>query len=101
LLDLLQTKPDGTKRVVLIDFPHKEMKSVGFVTRILHDELTGAELAAVYVPTTPNPTSGYLEVVPVERLTPTDWSVDEAMTFIISGGAVSPDKIPFHSEPKP
>jgi uncharacterized membrane protein len=101
LLDLLQTKPDGTKRVVLIDFPHKEMKSVGFVTRILHDELTGAELAAVYVPTTPNPTSGYLEVVPVERLTPTDWTVDEAMTFIISGGAVSPDKIPFHGERKP
>jgi uncharacterized membrane protein len=96
LLDLLQTKPDGTKRVVLIDFPHTQMKSVGFVTRILLDEHTGRELAAVYVPTTPNPTSGYLEVVPVERLTPTDWTVDEAMTFIISGGAVSPDKIPFH-----
>jgi uncharacterized membrane protein len=95
LLDLLQTKPDGTQRVVLIDFPHKEMKSVGFVTRILHDELTGAELAAVYVPTTPNPTSGYLEVVPVDRLTPTDWTVDQAMTFIISGGAVSPERIPF------
>ena len=101
LLDLLQTKPDGTQRVVLIDFPHNEMKSVGFVTRILHDELTGAELAAVYVPTTPNPTSGYLEVVPVDRLTPTDWTVDQAMTFIISGGAVSPDKIPFHKASKP
>lgn len=101
LLDLLQTKPDGTQRVVLIDFPHNQMKSVGFVTRILHDELTGAELAAVYVPTTPNPTSGYLEVVPVERLTPTDWTVDQAMTFIISGGAVSPDKIPFHRPVKP
>jgi uncharacterized membrane protein len=101
LLDLLQTKPDGTQRVVLIDFPHKEMKSVGFVTRILHDERTGAELAAVYVPTTPNPTSGYLEVVPVERLTPTDWTVDQAMTFIISGGAVSPDRIPFHGRVKP
>ena len=101
LLDLLQTKPDGTQRVVLIDFPHNEMKSVGFVTRILHDEATGGELAAVYVPTTPNPTSGYLEVVPVERLTPTDWTVDQAMTFIISGGAVSPDKIPFHRPVKP
>lgn len=101
LLDLLQTKPDGTQRVVLIDFPHNQMKSVGFVTRILRDELTGGELAAVYVPTTPNPTSGYLEVVPVERLTPTDWTVDQAMTFIISGGAVSPDSIPFHGVAKP
>ena len=101
LLDLLQTKPDGTHRVVLIDFPHKEMKSVGFVTRVLRDELTGAELAAVYVPTTPNPTSGYLEIVPVDRLTPTDWTVDQAMSFIISGGAVSPDRIPFQRGPVP
>src|SRR6478735_5487419 len=83
LLDLLQTKPDGVQRVVLIDFPHKDMKSVGFVTRVLHDEATGIELAAVYVPTTPNPTSGYLEVVPMDQLIPTDWSVDQAMTFII------------------
>jgi uncharacterized membrane protein len=95
LLDLLQTKPDGTQRVVLIDFPHRDMKSVGFVTRVLRDELTGQELAAVYVPTTPNPTSGYLEVVPTDQLTPTDWTVDQAMTFIISGGAVSPERIPF------
>lgn len=95
LLDLLQTKPDGTQRVVLIDFPHREMKCVGFVTRVMREQGTGRELAAVYVPTTPNPTSGYLEVVPVDRLTPTDWSVDEAMAFIISGGAVSRDTIPF------
>lgn len=95
LLDILQTKPDGTQRVVLIDFPHNEMKSVGFVTRILREEGTGHELAAVYVPTTPNPTSGYLEIVPMEKITPTDWTVDQAMSFIISGGAVSPDSIPF------
>ena len=95
LLDMLQTKPDGTQRVVLINFPHENMKSVGFVTRILTDEHTGEELAAVYVPTTPNPTSGYLEIVPVSQLIPTDWTADQAMSFIISGGAVSPDKIPF------
>jgi uncharacterized membrane protein len=95
LFDILQTQPDGTQRVVLIDFPHRDMKSVGFVTRILREEGTGRELAAVYVPTTPNPTGGYLEIVPIEDLTPTDWSVDQAMTFIISGGAVAPDRIPF------
>ena len=95
LLDILQTKPDGTQRVVLIDFPHTEMKSIGFVTRVLREQGTGRELAAVYVPTTPNPTSGYLEIVPVEKITPTDWTVDQAMSFIISGGAVSPDTIPF------
>jgi len=95
LLDILQTKPGSTQRVVLVDFPHKEMKSVGLVTRVLREEGTGRELAAVYVPTTPNPTSGYLEIVPVELLTPTDWTVDQAMSFIISGGAVAPETIPF------
>ena len=95
LLDILQTKPDGTQRVVLIDFPHAEMKSIGFVTRVIREQGTGRELAAVYVPTTPNPTSGYLEIVPVEKMTPTDWTVDQAMSFIISGGAVAPDTIPF------
>ncbi|RDZ29056.1 DUF502 domain-containing protein [Lysobacter silvisoli] len=95
LLDILQTKPDGTQRVVLIDFPHTQMKSIGFVTRVLKEQGTGRELAAVYVPTTPNPTSGYLEIVPVELITPTDWTVDQAMSFIISGGAVSPESIPF------
>ena len=95
LLDILQTKPGSTQRVVLVDFPHKEMKSIGLVTRVLREEGTGRELAAVYVPTTPNPTSGYLEIVPVELLTPTDWTVDQAMSFIISGGAVAPETIPF------
>jgi len=95
LLDILQTKPGSTQRVVLIDFPHREMKSIGLVTRVLREEGSGRELAAVYVPTTPNPTSGYLEVVPVELLTPTDWTVDQAMSFIISGGAVAPETMPF------
>lgn len=95
LLDMLQTEPGSTQRVVLIDFPHREMKSVGLVTRVIREEGTGRELAAVYVPTTPNPTSGYLEIVPVELLTPTDWTVDQAMSFIISGGAVAPETMPF------
>jgi uncharacterized membrane protein len=95
LLDILQTKPGNTQRVVLVDFPHRDMKSVGFVTRVMREEGSGRELAAVYVPTTPNPTSGYLEIVPVELLTPTDWSVDQAMSFIISGGAVAPESMPF------
>ncbi|MDR7191306.1 putative membrane protein [Luteimonas terrae] len=101
LLDILQTKPDGTQRVVLIDFPHPGMKSVGFVTRVIREQGTGRELAAVYVPTTPNPTSGYLEIVPLEKITPTDWTVDQAMSFIISGGAVAPETIPFDPQPAP
>ncbi|AGA89005.1 hypothetical protein Thimo_0130 [Thioflavicoccus mobilis 8321] len=92
LVQSFQRRPD-LQRVVLIEFPHKEMKAVGFVTETMRDEESGVELAAVYVPTTPNPTSGYLEIVPKERLISLDWSVDEAMTFIISGGTVSPGRI--------
>lgn len=94
-LSVLQTKPDDVQRVVLIEFPSEHMKTVGFVTRVFNDSNTGKQLAAVYVPTTPNPTSGYLEIVPLEKLVSTDWTMDEAMTFIISGGAVAPDHIQY------
>ena len=94
LMGMLQSKPGGTQRVVLIDFPSPELKSIGFVTRVFRDA-GGAELAAVYVPTTPNPTGGYLEIVPIERLIATDWSVDQAMAFILSAGAAGPDTLPF------
>jgi uncharacterized membrane protein len=70
------------------------MKVVGFVTRVMIEEGSGREIAAVYIPTTPNPTGGYLEMVPVNELTPTDWTMDQAMAFIISGGAVAPDTLP-------
>jgi uncharacterized membrane protein len=93
LLSSLQKKPGETQRVVLIDFPSSAMKTVGFVTQILTDDDTGKKIAAVYVPTTPNPTSGYLELVPLENVVSTDWTMDEAMTFIISGGTVAPDHI--------
>lgn len=93
LLEVLRTKPANLQRVVLISFPSPGMKAVGFVTRTFKDELTGRELAAVYVPTTPNPTSGYMEILPVEDTQPTDWTVDEAMSFIVTGGAVGPERI--------
>ncbi len=95
LLSVMQQKPDGVQRVVLISFPHNEMKAVGIVTRTLTDVDTGEKIAAVYVPTTPVPTSGYLELVPLGQIIETDWTLDEAMTFIVSGGAVARDTINF------
>ncbi len=100
LISALQEKPDGVQRVVLIEFPSRDMKTVGFVTRTMFDSETGQELAAVYVPTTPNPTSGYLEIVPVENIVSTDWTMDEAMTFIISGGAIAPDRLIYNKSAK-
>ncbi|MGB6030093.1 MAG: DUF502 domain-containing protein [Rhodanobacter sp.] len=94
LMAVLQNKPSGLQRVVLVDFPRRGMKVVGFVTRVMIEEGSGREIAAVYIPTTPNPTGGYLELVPVDELVPTDWTMDQAMAFIISGGAVAPDSLP-------
>jgi uncharacterized membrane protein len=90
---------EGERRVVLIDFPSPEMKTIGLITRVLKDKGTGEELAAVYVPTSPNPTSGYIEIVPMTRLTFTDWTFDQAMSFVITGGSNAPDTITYFSEP--
>lgn len=100
-LTVVKEKPAGTQRVVLINFPSSEMKAVGFITRVIQDRNTGEELAAVYVPTSPNPTSGYIEIVPLKDVVPTDWSLDEAMSFVITGGATSPDRIVFRNPAPP
>ena len=89
------------RRVVLIDFPSPEMKTIGLVTRIMRDADTGEELAAVYVPTSPNPTSGYIEIVPMQAVTFTDWTFDQAMSFIVTGGSNAPDTITYSKKVKP
>jgi uncharacterized membrane protein len=93
LVTSFQTRPGSSQRVVLIEFPSPDLKTIGLVTRIFNDADTGEEIAAVYVPTTPNPTSGYMELVPVSRLVMLDWTINEAMTFIMSGGAAAPSKL--------
>lgn len=95
IITAFQQQPSEVQRVVFVAFPNENMRTVGLVTRTLTDTDTGEQLAAVYVPTTPNPTSGYLEIVPVDQLIATDWTLDEAMTFVISGGAVAPDTVTF------
>jgi uncharacterized membrane protein len=101
VVSAFQQQPEQVQRVVLIEFPNEGMKTVGLVTRTLTASDTGEELAAVYVPTTPNPTSGYLEIVPVKQLVPTDWTFDEAMSFVISGGTVAPDGVHFRRKTAP
>ena len=94
LMTVLQNKPSGVQRVVLVEFPRRGMRVVGFVTRVMREDGSAREMAAVFIPTTPNPTGGYLVVLPLDELTPTDWTMDQAMAFIISGGAVAPESLP-------
>jgi uncharacterized membrane protein len=98
-LNSLQKPPVSTQRVVLIAFPSPEMKAVGLVTRVMRDPNTGCQLAAVYVPTSPNPTSGYIEIVPLKDVVQTNWSVEEAMAFVMTGGTTAPDELPFSNPP--
>jgi len=93
LVNVIQRHPDDASRVVLIEFPHPGARAIGLVMRSFNDAKTGEELAAVLVPTAPNPTTGYLQIVAARNLTPTDMSIDQAMSMIISGGAQVPEHI--------
>jgi uncharacterized membrane protein len=99
-LSSLQKPPVSTQRVVLIAFPSPGMKAVGLVTRVMRDPHTGCQLAAVYVPTSPNPTSGYIEIVPLKDVVQTNWSVEEAMAFVMTGGTNAPDELSFSNPPE-
>ncbi len=101
LVDVLQQRPGSDQRVVLIDFPHAGLKTIGFVMRSFPDARTGEELAAVYVPSALNPTSGFLEILPAAKLVFSDIPTDQAMTMIISGGAIVPEKMSLVRESPP
>ena len=88
---MLPTK-GGFKEVVLVEFPRLGMRTVGFVTNRVKDN-AGRDYVNVYIPTTPNPTSGYLEIIPADEVTPTGWSVEDAVKIVVSGGTISPPVI--------
>ena len=84
------------QKAVLIEFPRKGVYSVGFLTSETQGEMKGnstEKMLNVFVPTTPNPTSGFLMAVPEKDVIILEMSVGDAMKLIISGGAVSPEEI--------
>lgn len=99
-LQTVTKPPVQGQRVVLISFPSPEMKAVGLITKVMKDADSGAELAVVYVPTSPNPTSGYIEILPLADVVMTDWSMEEAMSFVMTGGTNAPDSVRFNNPPR-
>ena len=69
LLDSMMAKKETGQRVVLVDFPIAGQKSIGFLTRTMSDAATGRSLAAVLVPNAINPTSAFLQILPMECVT--------------------------------
>ena len=90
----------GGQRVLLVDFPHENMKTVAFMTNTLIDQTSGKTYVTVYIPTTPNPTSGYMEIIPIERVVFTDWTMEQALTMVLSGGAAAPPTVHI-TQPRP
>jgi uncharacterized membrane protein len=98
-LQTVSKPPVQGQRVVLISFPSPEMKAVGLITKVMRDSDNGQELAVVYVPTSPNPTSGYIEILPLADVVMTDWTMEEAMSFVMTGGTNAPDSVRFSNPP--
>ena len=81
------------KSVVLIEYPRKGIWAVGFATKENEGEITSKvekKLLNVFVPTTPNPTSGFLLMIPIEDIIYLDMSFEEASKFIVSAGTTNP-----------
>ncbi|MFH1379862.1 MAG: DUF502 domain-containing protein [bacterium] len=94
LIDQLTVTKVAFRRVVLIEYPRKGLFSIGFVTSDTWEtiqHITPEHLINVFVPTTPNPTSGVLVMVPQDEVIFLKMTTDEAFFFIMSGGIVTPD----------
>lgn len=90
---LATNKNSAFQQVVLVEFPREGLYSIGFITNENHAEVqakTSADIVSVFVPTTPNPTSGFLVLVDKTKVTKLDMSVADGIKFIISLGSVSP-----------
>ncbi len=79
------------REAVLVDFPQKGVKSLAFITNEMEDEI-GEKIYVVYVPGSPNPTSGFLQLLREHQIVRPDLAVDCAMRMIVSCGMVTPDK---------
>lgn len=90
---VLSSSSASFNEVVLVEYPRREMWTLGLVIGEAHGELQRSvteKLYNVYLPTTPNPTSGYLVFLPRSQMIHLDMSVEDCMKMIVSGGIVTP-----------
>jgi len=96
VVDALSLSTRGTfKSVVLLEWPCAGLFSVGFVTGTVKDG-QGGVFCRVFVPTAPNPTTGFLILAPCHEVRETDLSIEEGVKLIVSGGVIAPDTIATH-----
>ena len=93
MIETFTQKEEGKKNVVLVEYPRKGTWAVGFATKDNTGEITDKtkkNLVNVFVPTTPNPTSGFLLMFPKEEIVYLDMTFEEASKFIVSAGTFNP-----------
>ena len=88
------TKKAAFKSVVMVEYPRPGIRAIGFVTGVSADG-EGRRWCRVFIPAAP-PTSGFLELIPIEEVQATDMSVEQGLKMIISGGFIAPDRIVTH-----
>lgn len=91
---LLASDGDSFHKVVLVEYPRKDIWSIGFLTNQglpAASYVSGENLSSVFIPTTPNPTSGYIIMIPEADITELDMTVEDGFKFIISMGVVVPN----------
>lgn len=81
------------KKAILVDYFKPETWVIGFVTGSITNKVTGEELLKVFIPTVPNPTSGFLVILNESQIKDPHWTVEEAMRMVISGGIIGPDNL--------
>ncbi|MGE3803398.1 MAG: DUF502 domain-containing protein [Gemmataceae bacterium] len=98
-LERRREQTGGPQRVVLVAFPHPGMRVPAFVTASCKDTATQRTLLCVYVPTTPVPTSGFFLLVPEEEVTELNWTAEQTLQTIISGGLTVPAEVQYFVPP--
>jgi uncharacterized membrane protein len=79
------------KSVVFVEFPHPGLRAIGFVTSRVQRE-DGSEWNLVFIPTTPNPTTGFLQLIPSAKVVPANMSVEDGVKLVMSLGVLTPEQ---------
>jgi uncharacterized membrane protein len=88
------------QRAVLIENFRSGLYSIAFVTGEIQDPKEGGPLLKLFIPTAPNPTTGFMIMVGAKEVREVDWTIQEAMNTVISGGIISPDRISGSAVPR-
>jgi uncharacterized membrane protein len=94
---LLKDSKSKFSRVVMVEYPRRGVWTIGFVTGQVSSEIQchlGQKMLSIFIPTTPNPTSGWYAIVPESDVVTLSISIEDAFKVLISGGIVSPDESP-------